>query len=502
MAIKTDLKTHMLDKLIDDFSVSSKNSSFLFLARPENWSDESSPDAFVDCTKHSTDVWNRMIAAKRITSADAYLMMPRNSWVSGTTYGMYTDDDDLSGITFHTTNSENNVYKCIFNGLSGGNTTSTAKSTDQPYGASINTITTGDGYKWKFMFKVPEAWSRFVTDDYVPVKKLKIEDNVPEKYTDDRFLQYSAQYNAINGSIEYIDITNTGSSYGNNVQYRNYGYQHEVKTLVVTADNTGTTGTIQLNTNESSSDDFYNTYAVNIVSGVGLGQSRRINDYVGSTRTAILNSNWTQIPDTTSIYEIMPEVIIDGDGTSAEAVAVIEKTPGGITLEGVRVTNVGSGYTRAVASIKTTTPLGATLEPNISPYGGHAFDPVSQFGPTRLMILIRLDREDSAITGDSLSTGSFPLVNDFRQYGILKNPILATGPRKGKIAGTEVVSSTRINISAATGGVFNYGSFAVGDLVVGETSKSCGEVVNWYRDSDTSKGTLTLHDVVLEECFK
>ena len=493
MAIKTALKTHMIQSLIDNFTIDSKDSSYLFISRPESWSDDPTPHTFVDCTNDFNDVWKRMIAAKKISSVDAYLMIPRNSWVSGTTYGMYTDNDDMSGITFYTTNSENNVYKCIFNGLSGGNTTSTKPSTDQPLGAQSSTITTGDDFKWKFMYKIPEAWSVFADDNYIPIKKLKIEDNVPEKYSDDRFLQYSTQYNAVNGTIEYIDLVASGSSYGNNVKSKNHGYDIDIRTKVQAAENTGSTATVQFNLGESTTDDYYNTYAVNIVSGVGVGQSRRIDDYVGSTRTAILNTNWDTIPDTTSVYEVMPEVIIDGDGTGAEASAVIESADG-ITLEGVRVTKPGSGYTRAIASIKTSTPLGATLEPYLSPYGGHGFDPVSELRPTRLMVIVTLDREDSAITGDAL-TGTFPIVNDFRQYGILKNPILATGPRKGEVAGTEVQSTTTLNVSAATGSVFNYGDFTVGDLIIGENSKSCGEVVNWYRNTDTSKGTLTLLDV-------
>tara|TARA_B100001094_G_scaffold333124_2_gene408847 strand:- start:23029 stop:25014 length:1986 start_codon:yes stop_codon:yes gene_type:complete len=493
MAIKNALKTHMLQTLIDSFSINSKDSSYLFISRPEGWSDDSSPDNFIDCTNDFNDVWKRMIAAKKISSVDAYLMIPRNSWVSGSTYGMYTDNDDMSGITFYTTNSENNVYKCIFNGLSGGSTTSTKTSTDQPLGAQSSTITTGDGFKWKFMYKIPEAWTKFADNDYIPVKKLKIEDNVPEKYSDDRFLQYSTQYNSVNGTVEYIDLTASGSSYGNNVQSKNFGFDVNIRTKALAAANVGTGGTIQFNLGESTTDDFYNTYSVNIVSGVGVGQSRRIDDYTGSTRTATLSSSWDTIPDTTSIYEVMPEVIIDGDGVGAEATAVIESA-GGITLEGVRVTKPGSGYTRAIASIKTSTPIGAALEPYLSPYGGHGFDPVSELRPSRLMVIVTLDREDSAITGGNL-TGTFPIVNDFRQYGLIKNPVLATGPRKGEVAGTEVQSTSTLNVSAATGSVFNFGDFTVGDLVIGESSKSCGEVVNWFRNTDTSKGTLNLLDV-------
>ena len=491
-SLKTSLKTHILNKLIDDFAADSKSSSFLFIARPEVWSSESEPPTYVDSAGSFNDAWNRMIGAKRISSADAFLMIPKNSWVSGTTYGMYTSNDDTTGITFYTTNAENNVYKCIFNGASGGNTTSSIQSTVQPRGTSPNVITTGDGYKWKFMFKIPENYNRFKLDDYVPIKNLKIEDGVPEKYTDDRFLQYSVQYNATGGAIDYIDISNSGSSYGYNVPSRTSG-DSTLRTFVISASNTGTTGTAVLNSNESSTDDYYNTYALNITKGTGVGQSRRISDYIGSSRTIVVNSNWTTIPDTTSVYEIMPEVIIDGDGTGAQALAIISD---GITLEGVKVIDSGSDYTRATVTIKSTNNgNGATLEPIFSPYGGHGYNPVSELNPTRLMVLARLDREDSAITGDSITAGSFPIVNDFRQYGLMKNPILATGPSKGEIAGIDVDTITSVNISAATGSIFNFSDFVENDIVFGENSQSCGKVLNWYRSTDISKGTLRLLNV-------
>lgn len=495
MALKTALKTHILQKLIDDFAVDSNNSNFLFIARPESWSDDNSPPTYVDNTESFNDLYNRMIAAKRITDIDAYLMIPKNPWTSGATYGMYTDDDDMSGITFWITNSENNVYKCLFNGISGGNTTGTIESTNSPRGTSSNTITTSDGYKWKFMFKVPENWGRFITDGYIPVKKLKVEDGVSQKFDDERQLQYSVQYNAVNGAINYIDITGSGSSYPNNVPSRISGLQ-EQRTFVSIAANTGTTGYAVLNDNESSTDNTYNTYSLNIVQGLGVGQQKTISDYDSGTKTATISSNWSIIPDSTSLYEIMPEVTIDGDGVNAEAKAIIWTGNTSDAIKGVEVTNKGSGYTRAYVTVKTTNDGNtATFDPMLSPYGGHGSNPISEIPPTRLLALIRLDREEGGITSGKIETGSFPLRNDFRQYGLLRNPILATGPRAGKVAGIEVDTVTDINISAATGSVFGAGDFVVDDIVFGETSTSCGKVLQWYRNSDISKGTLRLLNV-------
>ena len=71
-----------------------------------------------------------------------------------------------------------------------------------------------------------------------------------------------------------------------------------------TAQSGSTTSTIKLASGESSVDDFYNGMLVRITSGTGSGQVRRITDYVGSTRVATVDSNWTTTPDNTSVYRV------------------------------------------------------------------------------------------------------------------------------------------------------------------------------------------------------
>lgn len=51
-------------------------------------------------------------------------------------------------------------------------------------------------------------------------------------------------------------------------------------------------------------DDHYNTFAITITAGTGIGQTRIISDYVGSTCRALVSVAWTTIPDNTSVYSI------------------------------------------------------------------------------------------------------------------------------------------------------------------------------------------------------
>jgi hypothetical protein len=88
----------------------------------------------------------------------------------------------------------------------------------------------------------------------------------------------------------------------------------------------GASGNIRLDASASSIDDFYNNMLVTIVSATGIGQTRTITDYTGSTTTADVTPNWVTAPDVTSIFIISPQgeptVTLDSLDTTAIADAV------------------------------------------------------------------------------------------------------------------------------------------------------------------------------------
>lgn len=56
----------------------------------------------------------------------------------------------------------------------------------------------------------------------------------------------------------------------------------------------------------SGLDDYYNGSEIEIVSGTGAGQVRRISDYVGSTRVATVDTAWDTTPTAASVYSLLP----------------------------------------------------------------------------------------------------------------------------------------------------------------------------------------------------
>lgn len=101
-------------------------------------------------------------------------------------------------------------------------------------------------------------------------------------------------------------------------------------------------------------------------------------------------------------------VTIEGDGTGAEAVAVIENG----TVKKIRITSYGENY-RYARVIISGNGYGAKGRAVITPYGGHGKFAINGLFARTLMFYTN-------ISGDK--NQGFDVLNDYRQLGILKNP--------------------------------------------------------------------------------
>lgn len=81
----------------------------------------------------------------------------------------------------------------------------------------------------------------------------------------------------------------------------------------------GAAGTITLAAGASAVDDFYNGMFLEITSGTGALQRRRILDYVGSTKVATVDPAWTTQPTSSSVYRITNG---ESNGQAADAASV------------------------------------------------------------------------------------------------------------------------------------------------------------------------------------
>jgi len=188
---------------------------YLTIGKHTPWANgDSYPNTAVDSINEQNDVWKNMIGGKKVTGNDISLVVKRYNWTANTVYTQYDDRaNNLFNDTtqFYVLTDEFNVYKCLFNNNG-------ANSTQKPtYTTFNNTSTEIDGYVWKYMYTLnTNDRRRFLTEDWMPVKRLTYDDGSP---------QWGVQQAAIDGSIDIILVEDGGLSYSNvsNVSLTIYG---------------------------------------------------------------------------------------------------------------------------------------------------------------------------------------------------------------------------------------------------------------------------------------
>ena len=191
--ITNKFRLHNAANFVESFSETSPNIDYLAIGRPQAFATstagdsrtqfegtDASPLTRTDSVSDEFYFFDDVIAAKRITSSDVSRAIPRRNWTTGTTYDIYRHDygqyvkgsssttisansgaTSLADATFYVLSSDNNVYKVIDNN---GNSASTV----EPTGTSTSVLSTGDGYKWKYMYTLTASEQvNFLSTDFM-----------------------------------------------------------------------------------------------------------------------------------------------------------------------------------------------------------------------------------------------------------------------------------------------------------------------------------------------
>ena len=198
----------------ESFSEDSATTYYLFIGRAHAWASDAdvqgntiaegtdaSPPTPNDDISSEFYNWDDMLGAKIIASTDVSYCIPRRNWTTGTTYDHYEHNisssntansgaTNLFDSTFVVMNSSYGVYKCIEND-------SNTASTVEPTSTSNSIVTTGDGYKWKYMYSLTSAETlNFMSTDFIHVS------------TDS-----TVTAAAVDGALDTIEVVAGGSSY-------------------------------------------------------------------------------------------------------------------------------------------------------------------------------------------------------------------------------------------------------------------------------------------------
>jgi hypothetical protein len=438
--LKASIKRSYAENFLAELERNS-NQYFFFVAKTTEWTDPNSPDPYVDSVKSEYTVLNNIIAYKKLNPQNILFALPRHTWTSGTVYSQYDDTIDLfsesNPVLFYVVTEDNNIYKCLSN--NGG-----IKSTDKPNQTIVSPFKTGEGYVWKYLGTIKETDLPYDLTDYIPV------DFVTTSTDTETVNQYTTQLEAVNGSITRIDttltngqypytITNSGSGPTIRVAEFNSDVGGGIRSITVTDPNAfGGAGKIQStsisqyigyvvrvdNSNQDPAEIGNYAIITNAIYETAFGQPRAtfyLTDDVQGFRVTP-----GQGDQSFASVEIIPYIKIYGDGSGAYAFPIMGGSTGD-SIIGVDLFDGGHNYSRADAAVGTPVKVGTTaptLTTVLSPKGGHGSNILRELNAKDILLIINLSEYDSEkfITGGS-----------YRQFGIIKNPVLSDG--SGSIAG-------------------------------------------------------------------
>jgi hypothetical protein len=281
--------------------------------------------------------------------------------------------------------------------------------------------------------------------------------------------------------------------------------------VILTSNGPGATSVIVSSPELTPNSSFYTDMVISFDSGAGQGQRRIINSYewLGSTAKItidplVIGVSGSSDPTKQTTFSIQPKITVNGDGSSYNNInnptiktADFRINFGGTAdvtgscnilspryIQSIEVVDGGQNYTFAELNITkglttlfpTNTPLEYSNLKNvinavIPPVGGHGANSVRELGASTYMIVKDFDRSEG---------GLISVNNDFRQIGILKNPILTNNQARLKF----------VQAGAS-------GSFIVGGTA-GQINGPIGTVVSWRngRLGQTATNELVLTNIV------
>jgi hypothetical protein len=211
--ITEKFRSHNAAQFYESFTESSGNVYYLMIGKPNAFSSatsggsDDSPPTPTDDISSEFYTWDSAVAAKKIASTNITYSIPRRDWANSTIYDMYEDNISSSNATtsgatnifdstFYFRTSDNRIYKVL------DNNSGAAYSGAEPTSESTSSFILG-GYTLLYMYSITASeQATYLTTDFIPVS------------TDS-----TVSAAAVDGAIESIIITNTGSGLTNGTYY-------------------------------------------------------------------------------------------------------------------------------------------------------------------------------------------------------------------------------------------------------------------------------------------
>ena len=503
--IKNSMSRSSADNLLQNISTDRNNQYYFFIAKCTPWTNENSPDAYIDSDKSEKEIGRSIIGYKKLNPTDILYVVDKRDWTLNEIYDQYDDSIDLFNVdtpkAFYVLNSQNNIYICISNA-------NRANSTVEPTSILSTVFKTADLYIWKYIGTVKEADLLGSTSLYIPINYIT-DSSVLETQN-----QYNTQLQAADGGISRVDVsvapgvtsgiyrhsvaitaTTSGLLVSRSVALSSTQTQLEITDISSinqiinreTMSGGGSPGFIgyaaRIATNAGNISQI-NNYGVISAAGVTGSTSRYFiieNDMIGFTLSVIGNSDYP-------VIEILPFINIIGDGDGAYVSPIMATD---LSIQEIDVINSGYNYSHAIMDIipvpfQETTP--PTLTAVLALKGGHGANILRELNADRIAMIARITSLDET----KIKPGG-----SYRQVGIIKNPTLLSNP--GELAGTSDIfyrDVLLLNTSTSTTSTLSASLFSAANITTNTTALlgletfATAKVYAIKSTNDTSKKVL------------
>lgn len=384
---------------------------------------------------------DRTVFGTKLGEDDFAFMIRNIPWTQNRVYVSYDDVSTMSGNDFYVivepeiSTGEHHVFKCISNNNS-------APSISKPdFNVSLQNgiYALPDGYVWKYMGSIPyNLFRKFTTSGYVPIKRDPSVESVA------------------NDGIYSILVSNSEE---------NNGYERVSGTVIKINGDEIIVSINEIDSesgiSEFSTPDYYKgmTMFFQSVSANTIGA-----EAFEIASSFIRNNSPTVkiIPTNTSFeikegdsFDILPTVVISGNGSGATAVSEVKD---GRIIK-VNMISYGSGYTRASAAIRNplfgfepnvpeTRDISAILKVVISPKNGHGSNIYEE---------LKCHRVGISTSVSSIGNAAIPSSGTYSKIGIVKSPSFEPGFSAASFDNRVVLTTDENNNAVAIGSIISQG---------------------------------------------
>lgn len=419
------------------------------------------------------EVFEKTVFAMKYEVQDFSFMIQTRLWQQNTVYVQYDDTVVLSDRPFYVVtepeseSGDYHVFKCISN--NGGSISTEIPSFNESLQDGLYYLS--DGYVWKYMTSIPFVlFRKFAARGLIPVIRNQSVESIADEGIYNIVIENPGEnsgYERITGIINAVNIQNGLTR----IFIRNVLSETNNAIPVFEVPNTFSNRSLYV---EKSS----------FGQGIGAIELHILSSGVsGGVPFVDVSTPQNFIFEPDDRLEILPRVLIEGDGQGASAIAVFDSS--NQRIQSIQMLSFGDNYMSAVARIVdpvsfdpsnvSRRDIRCIIRPILSPSGGHGSNAISELH-SRHICLSKLVKSD--ITNDVVTVGNYSKVS------LAKNPEFTEGFDSSSFDNRIAIELDTIPANIQPGSIVTQGAVRakVHEIVESENKLFLAEYLGPYSD--------------------